>query len=193
MCMMCDGATRDEALRSLHQKIDRRGFTVMSVGSSYDHRGWAYTIGLVDRLGHPELVIAGLVIGQAAVVLAELATDVLSGLHLDGGSDCITWRGAPPWPRPRPRQPLTLRSHGGMVHLLRDRRAIRARASRPSGGSARRGEVPRAPVLPATTRPTRPRVIRRNEPLRAAWSQDPGQEQLGSFLAGVGEDFPGCS
>jgi hypothetical protein len=44
-----------------------------------DPAGWVYTMGLLDRAGHPELVVAGVPVTTAAQVLGALGRAVLDG------------------------------------------------------------------------------------------------------------------
>jgi hypothetical protein len=75
-----DSLTRaDELLFGLHGKIERFGWTGMYVFDDPETRtpGWGYTIGLADRVGHPELVVVGLdhcCVGELLDVLANRAT-----------------------------------------------------------------------------------------------------------------------
>jgi hypothetical protein len=78
MCIMCDGASRDEARFSIHGKILRFGFSLMAVEGSPARPGWVYTIGLAAH-GHPELVIVDLPIQTSASVLNTLGERVLRG------------------------------------------------------------------------------------------------------------------
>ena len=75
MCTICDGATLDEFLFGLHAKIERNGFTQVSVEGK---RPWTYSIGLA-ALGHPELVVSGLHLGDAYLMIDRLARRVLAG------------------------------------------------------------------------------------------------------------------
>ena len=94
MCVMCNGATREEVLRDLHLQISDRGFTIVSVGTTLENKGWAYTIGLIDSKDHPELVVAGYPLGGAVVVLDQLSAAVLAGDRLDIPGDHLVFCGA---------------------------------------------------------------------------------------------------
>ena len=78
MCENCD-----LTLERLPGRIRDNAFTVLSVGSSATARGWAYTIGLVDAYGHPELVIAGLPLNRMVGPLTALARCVAAGDRID--------------------------------------------------------------------------------------------------------------
>jgi hypothetical protein len=56
MCIMCDGASRDEVLFDVHGAIDRHGWYGCAVEPHPPELGWAYTIGLASR-GHPEFLV----------------------------------------------------------------------------------------------------------------------------------------
>lgn len=58
MCAICDGATEDEVRQHLAESIDWYGWSVQGVEASPANWGWAYTVGLSERFGHPELVVA---------------------------------------------------------------------------------------------------------------------------------------
>lgn len=79
MCMMCDGATRDEVRASLRQKIDTHGWTVQGVMPAGGLPGWLYTIGLTERFGHPELVLATCDPAAGQSLLVDLVAKVEAG------------------------------------------------------------------------------------------------------------------
>ena len=87
MCELCDGADFDDVCSKMYRLISTHGFTVVPVGSSGTVRGWAYTIGLIDNFDHPELVIAGLPLDEAARTLLALGSCVSTGdsLAVPGG------------------------------------------------------------------------------------------------------------
>ena len=68
MCIMCDGASRDEVLFSLHGRVQRNGWALQIVASTGPPGlGWVYTIGLA-AFDHPELVVVGLEVVDSARV-----------------------------------------------------------------------------------------------------------------------------
>ena len=83
MCDLCDGADYDDVYSKMHKLISTHGFTVMRVGRHDSAPGLAYTIGLVDSFDHPELVVAGLPLDEAAGVLSALGSCVAGGDRLD--------------------------------------------------------------------------------------------------------------
>ena len=74
----------DELLFDFHGRIERHGWMVMQVMGGGDRRGapWAYTIGLADRYGHPELTVVGLDHDSSEFHLQEAATRVARGEDL---------------------------------------------------------------------------------------------------------------
>lgn len=82
--MMCDGASSAEVDQWLQATIERVGWALMGVEDGRSV-GWTYTIGLVDRFDHPELVVVGM--GSAAGhLLNELGLRVEAGERLDVSS-----------------------------------------------------------------------------------------------------------
>ena len=53
MCFFCDGGTTDEYHRKVSDDIDDPGWHLIGVEA---RPMWGYTIGLLERFGHPELV-----------------------------------------------------------------------------------------------------------------------------------------
>lgn len=94
--MMCDGLSLDDVLALDAARLEEHGFIVQAVGggSPRPARGeWAYTIGLLDRVGHPELIVAGPQWELAGELVHEAAHWVLDdGVQLRPG-DVI---GSPP-------------------------------------------------------------------------------------------------
>lgn len=87
MCPICDGKSRDEVLHDLHHVVERFGWAVQGVEAP---RPWVYTIGLVDRYGHPELVLVGVDISLSMTVLNALGMMVATGEQLrPGGTDVV--------------------------------------------------------------------------------------------------------
>ncbi|MCU1488121.1 MAG: hypothetical protein JWN67_4867 [Actinomycetia bacterium] len=85
MCIMCDGASRDEVLFGLHGKIERFGFAVQAVEGTELHPPWAYTIGLLDSFDHPELVMVGRPIEDAYRIVGAMADEVCDGRDIEPG------------------------------------------------------------------------------------------------------------
>ena len=83
MCVMCEGGSRQQARQNLYAQICALGFALLPVGRTWSNKGWAYTIGLIDKCDHQELVIAGVRLGEAVTVPDHLANAVLDGIHFD--------------------------------------------------------------------------------------------------------------
>lgn len=86
MCIICDGATPEEALDGLHDKIKRFGWAIQYVEPSPGNPGWGYTIGLIERLHHPELVVVGLDPRQTALLLHDFVSRINDGERFGGQS-----------------------------------------------------------------------------------------------------------
>jgi hypothetical protein len=86
MCMICDGASRDEVLFHHHALIDEFGWAAVAVADDGAwHEGWLYTIGLTAH-DHPELVVVGVPPERCGPILTELVERVLEGETLLPGS-----------------------------------------------------------------------------------------------------------
>lgn len=83
MCEMCNGASADDVVESLHRRVVRNGFTLVSVDGPVS---WVYSIGLA-RIGHPELVVAGAKLPVATELIDILGQRVMDGVRLE--SDTI--------------------------------------------------------------------------------------------------------
>jgi Domain of unknown function (DUF4262) len=90
VCMLCRNATtREETVSELHGQIAQWGFTIFAVGS-FGHRGWAYTIGLLELKNHPEIVVAGWPLGGAVNLLSDMGTAVAAGKRYDVGGPAFS-------------------------------------------------------------------------------------------------------
>src|SRR3546814_5333971 len=67
--------------------LQRFGWAVQGVEASTP---WTYTIGLTERFGHPELVLAGIDISLAMNILNALADRVAGGEQLRPGGPNVT-------------------------------------------------------------------------------------------------------
>jgi hypothetical protein len=79
MCTICDGQTHEEAHRDLIEKKERFGWALQAVEA---RRPWVYTIGLTERFGHPELVMAGVPIPVAFHALNAVGARIAVGERL---------------------------------------------------------------------------------------------------------------
>ena len=84
VCIMCDGATRDEARASLRDKIESFGWAAQGVMPADGFPGWLYTIGLIERFGHPELVVTTCDPAAASSLLRDLLGQIEAGASLVG-------------------------------------------------------------------------------------------------------------
>ena len=95
MCMMCDGFSAEDVVALEGARIAEYGFTMVGVTArepgdvGYE---WTYTLGLLDAVGHPELVLAGPETESAARLLGAIARDVLAGERFAPGDQL----GVPP-------------------------------------------------------------------------------------------------
>ncbi|MGQ0520770.1 MAG: DUF4262 domain-containing protein [Actinomycetota bacterium] len=95
MCSICDGATEDEVRQWFASTIDEYGWAIQAVEPGPDNWGWQYTIGLVERFGHPELVVAaGLSRQDEAGLLHHLVHEIEEEGRRFGPGDRISVAGA---------------------------------------------------------------------------------------------------
>lgn len=85
MCIMCDGASRDEALFSLHGSVLIYGWGIQYVETADPDKTWAYTIGLSSNYEHPELAVVGESQDVAGYVLNRIGDMVSKGQTFAGG------------------------------------------------------------------------------------------------------------
>jgi hypothetical protein len=94
MCIMCDGASRDEALFHLHSKVLRHGWALQGVESGDPQRAsWIYTVGLSSGFGHPELVMVGGLVDDVVPTLNEVAELVRRGSQFEACDEFDVARG----------------------------------------------------------------------------------------------------
>ena len=112
--MMCDGFDAEDTLAITAVQLAEYGWIVTGVGDPGDdgddgsHRGsgeppdtgpsWAYTVGLQDCFGHPELVVVGPGIPAGARLLHQVVRRIEAGMPLAPGrspllEDGIVWVG----------------------------------------------------------------------------------------------------
>ncbi|PWJ55861.1 protein of unknown function [Quadrisphaera granulorum] len=97
MCDVCNGEPLEQVLARYQRMVDEYGWAVMGVEADGPRRpGFAYTVGLWAKHGHPELLISGCPVHSGSVdVLNDLAQHVAEGLRLDRGEavpECIEER-----------------------------------------------------------------------------------------------------
>jgi hypothetical protein len=84
MCMMCDGFTEEEMLAADAAIIEEHGYLVTGVGED-DPPHWAYTVGLLDRAEHPELIVAGPHFEVAGAIINCVGRQILDGGRFEVG------------------------------------------------------------------------------------------------------------
>jgi hypothetical protein len=85
MCMICDGATRDEVQAETDERIDRFGFTMVGTTPDPDHPSWLHTIGLIERHNHPEMCVLGEPADDGFRLLDTVSRAVLGGTRFSEG------------------------------------------------------------------------------------------------------------
>lgn len=93
MCVLCDGTNEEDLLTGFRSRVTEFGFTMVSVGGSPS--SWTYTIGLLENLGHPELVVTGLDPSSAYGIITGLVTRIRAGEMFTGESEDTTHEGVP--------------------------------------------------------------------------------------------------
>jgi len=93
MCVLCDGGSEEDLLRSEFMRIAVDGYTVVFVESESP---WCYTIGLQQSFDQPELVVTGRNEEHCAHVLVPLLERITNGERFSSSSppidtcDCTT-------------------------------------------------------------------------------------------------------
>ena len=82
MCLRCDGYSEEEVERSLDLGIRVNGWTATQI-SDDGERGWTYTLGMNERLDHPDLIILDAPIDIQAKIVSWLADKVCDDGDLD--------------------------------------------------------------------------------------------------------------
>jgi hypothetical protein len=76
----------DELERTLLRSIQDRGYSILSEPAQADHPAYSYTVGLIYRFEHPELVVVGLTRERGEALLLVAAELVKQGAALAPGS-----------------------------------------------------------------------------------------------------------
>ncbi len=83
MCRVCEGFSIEDVTVLGATRIAEHGYGIQGVigpGGDEDGAGsWTYTVGLLDAVGHPELIVAGLLPMDGSSLLSLLAGSVLEG------------------------------------------------------------------------------------------------------------------
>jgi hypothetical protein len=90
MCILCDGASRDELLFSLHAAIEERGWIVQPVAGGEGNPPWAYSIGLSNRFDHPEMVMVGGELRASCLLLLAIGDQIAEGAVILPGMTVAT-------------------------------------------------------------------------------------------------------
>src|SRR5438270_10616514 len=85
MCEMCNGKTESEVLLDLGEKIRRNGYALQGVEGGASEPSWVYTIGLLDHLDHPELIVAGPEAERSAAIIVDAVALIEEGIPIVGG------------------------------------------------------------------------------------------------------------
>ena len=96
MCRMCEGFSLEDVLALESAAIDEYGFIVMAVEDAEEPSSamrWCYTIGLLERADHPELIVAGPSVEVGGGLLNRLGKRVLAGGRFQVGDRLNVGRG----------------------------------------------------------------------------------------------------
>jgi hypothetical protein len=90
---MCDGLSAEEVLAENREMIREFGFMVQGVVNPPGEGGqlveWAYTVGLLDAVGHPELVVVGPQFERSGPLLQWMGRCVLEGERCAAGDRIV--------------------------------------------------------------------------------------------------------
>jgi hypothetical protein len=84
MCKMCEGFSQEEMLADDAAIIAEHGYLVTGVGEG-DPPHWTYTVGLLDLVGHPELIVAGPHFEVAGALLNLVGREIIGGRSFGPG------------------------------------------------------------------------------------------------------------
>jgi hypothetical protein len=85
MCDIGDGMTHEQSLRRMDDVVAAHGWAIQGVEGSGHQPPWAYTIGLIERFGRPELVVTDCTWPVAVALLNDLGDRVAAGARLTVG------------------------------------------------------------------------------------------------------------
>ena len=84
MCKMCEGFSQEQMLADDAAIIAEHGYLVTGVGDG-DPPHWTYTVGLLDLVGHPELIVAGPHFEVAGALLNLVGREIVAGRSFGPG------------------------------------------------------------------------------------------------------------
>jgi hypothetical protein len=90
--MMCEGFSQEEVLAADAAIIEEHGYILTGVGDR-EPPHWAYTVGLLDRAQHPELIVAGPVFAVAGAIINTVGREILGGRAFAPGDTLPTEHG----------------------------------------------------------------------------------------------------
>lgn len=77
----------DEVDTRVRADIERHGWHVVIVPPEQESPGWAHTIGLLERFGHPELIVFGMDFQALGPLLNHLGGQIRAGRGFEPGSE----------------------------------------------------------------------------------------------------------
>ena len=86
MCDICDGTTYEASWQRIQDLVASRSWAIQGVEAAAHQRPWAYTIGLTESFGHPELVITDGTWPTSVEILNMLGEWIRDGDEYDVGS-----------------------------------------------------------------------------------------------------------
>jgi hypothetical protein len=84
MCRICEGRNQEDLLAEDAAIIAEHGYLVTGVGDG-DPPHWTYTVGLLDRFGHPELIVAGPHLEVAGALINLVGREIGDGRSFHAG------------------------------------------------------------------------------------------------------------
>lgn len=82
MCIRCEGYDEEQVGRMHDLMIDVHGFAITQV-REHGQNGWTYTMGLRERLDHPDLLVVHLLPDVQAELASKLGQMVVDARRLD--------------------------------------------------------------------------------------------------------------
>ncbi len=94
MCLICDGYTEEDVHRAIELTIATYGWSVQGVVVEPPDTGpeWAYSIGLAESYGLPELVVTGLAFDVGHRLINAAADLMIEGCTLDEAAASLGMR-----------------------------------------------------------------------------------------------------